>query len=207
MLDNIRLANKEQSLECCREIFIYISDYSISDIQLGLSFVMVSLIDSLDSVSINTSIDFEIDFIGFSSDISKIETLEEIRKAFEIVIGDIIDKIRYQDLNRHNLLIDEIKSYISDNYYDYALTPNMIASEKGLTLKYVNLIFKKHTGQSIASYINQIRIEKAAKLLVESCLSIDTILDEIGWENRAYFFTLFKKQFGATPNIYRNNVK
>ncbi len=35
--------------------------------------------------------------------------------------------------------------------------------------------------------------------------SIDNLLDAVGWDNKKYFYTIFKKSYGVTPNEYRMN--
>jgi YesN/AraC family two-component response regulator len=56
---------------------------------------------------------------------------------------------------------------------------------------------------SIASYITDYRMQKAKVLLLSSDLPIGTIAERTGFANGNYFFTLFKKHNGITPNEYR----
>lgn len=44
-------------------------------------------------------------------------------------------------------------------------------------------------------------------MLKQSPWNVDEIIDKIGWENKKYFFTLFKKRFGTTPTEYQLKSK
>ena len=46
-------------------------------------------------------------------------------------------------------------------------------------------------------------MEHAAELLRGTHLSVTEIAAACGIENSSYFYTLFKKQFGMTPNEYK----
>ncbi len=64
---------------------------------------------------------------------------------------------------------------------------------------------KQHLGETPSSFINQIRIERAATLLTEDEFTISEICDEIGLENLSYFYKLFTEQYGVTPAKFRSS--
>ncbi|MNR49318.1 HTH-type transcriptional activator Btr [compost metagenome] len=72
-----------------------------------------------------------------------------------------------------------------------------------LTPAYLNKLCRERTSHSLGDYITHVRVEKAKQLLGETNLTIDQIIGRIGWENKKYFFRIFKKLTGATPTEYR----
>jgi YesN/AraC family two-component response regulator len=52
-------------------------------------------------------------------------------------------------------------------------------------------------------YLAKLRIEKARELLLKTQLNIDTIAEQVGHVNKAYFSKVFKKFTGVTPGEYR----
>ena len=63
------------------------------------------------------------------------------------------------------------------------------------------------TGQNTLSYITQIRISKAKRLLRADLTSpVGDIANKCGFDDLAYFSRLFKQQTGMTPSQYRKMV-
>lgn len=60
--------------------------------------------------------------------------------------------------------------------------------------------------KSIAQYIHDLRLEKVMDLLRLTNLSVRDIIFKVGYSNEANFYKLFKKQYGITPNEYRQNI-
>ncbi len=87
------------------------------------------------------------------------------------------------------------------------LTVKKIASEIGLSPDYLTRLFKKELGTNIITFINKKRIYTSLKLLKTTDLSISEIGDLIGLNNTSYFYTLFKKEIGMSPNQYRKSLE
>lgn len=68
---------------------------------------------------------------------------------------------------------------------------------------YLSRIIKKHTGMSFSEYCQRVCIKKASQMLTGTDASINTIVAELGFENRTHFYQLFKKERGMTPLEYR----
>jgi AraC-like DNA-binding protein len=62
---------------------------------------------------------------------------------------------------------------------------------------------KALTGQSTASYIRSIRLQKAKSLLENSDLPIGEIADQVGYKDFSHFSRSFYKEFGTQPNETR----
>jgi len=201
----IKSEKEDACIEMADSIFNYLSGFSLNDIKLGLTYLSVELMDTFNISAENNQIDFNLDFMEFSDSINKMETLGQVKKEYESVINDYIEKVKESRKNKSFELIEHVKEYITTNYKDCNLTPNLIARRNALTLKYLNSLFKRSTGISMAAYINEYRLEKSAEELINTSKSIDSILDDIGWDNRAYFYTLFKNRHGCSPNSYRKN--
>ena len=65
---------------------------------------------------------------------------------------------------------------------------------------------KKITSKSVSDYINEVRIEKAKKLLETSNASISEIVEQTGFSSSNYFYIYFKKTNGVTPNEYKQRI-
>jgi AraC-like DNA-binding protein len=65
--------------------------------------------------------------------------------------------------------------------------------------------FKLRTRKTFTQYLQQLRINEAQKLLIETDLSISTIAFQVGFENLSYFNRAFKSILGITPREFRKN--
>lgn len=98
-----------------------------------------------------------------------------------------------------------ITQYIDSHYGDYTLDVTSIANLVKLHPNYLSNLFKKQTGMGILSYITNVRIENAKKLLKTTNLNINLIAQRVGYTNSHTFTRSFKKIEGITPTEYRKN--
>lgn len=78
-----------------------------------------------------------------------------------------------------------------------------IACAVGLSKYYFAREFRRITGYSCISYLNNVRCERVKELLLGSVLSIGDIGRECGFLNQSYFSKTFKEYVGCTPGQYR----
>ena len=67
--------------------------------------------------------------------------------------------------------------------------------------------FKQYTRKSFSNYLNEMRIQKACKLLLETDFSIYRISLETGFQNLSNFNRHFKKLMKLTPSQFRKGVE
>ncbi|MGE0774566.1 MAG: helix-turn-helix transcriptional regulator [Sphingomonadaceae bacterium] len=68
---------------------------------------------------------------------------------------------------------------------------------------HIRRLFKNSTGQTLHSYMEHVRIERAKSLLVNSALSINEIAQDIGFSYNSGFSNAFRKAVGCTAREYR----
>ena len=78
-----------------------------------------------------------------------------------------------------------------------------IAEEMGVSAAYLRKQYLTEAGVSIGDKLNQLRMDEASRLLLETDQPIEGIARQIGVENTKYFFVLFKKFKGMTPRQFR----
>jgi transcriptional regulator GlxA family with amidase domain len=65
--------------------------------------------------------------------------------------------------------------------------------------------FKAATGRLPGGYSQMLRVSAAKEMLERGATSIQTVCEEIGYEDVAYFRGLFKRHTGMTPGEYRTH--
>ena len=85
------------------------------------------------------------------------------------------------------------------------LRADHVAQELGLSVSRLQHLFKHHTGTTLNKYLQEVRIERARKLLEETHLSVKQIVSEVGAGDTSHFVRAFRKAQGLSPTRYRLN--
>jgi len=80
-----------------------------------------------------------------------------------------------------------------------------VAAHVYLNPKYFSVLFKKETGENFVQYLTRIRLQKAQMLLNNTELPVTEIAIRAGYDDPNYFSTVFRKDFGMSPNEYRKS--
>lgn len=101
--------------------------------------------------------------------------------------------------------IEKICRYIEANYKK-DITLNEIAKMINMSESAVSHFFKKRTNRSFITYLTDVRIGNASRLLAETTQSVSEIAFECGFSNLSNFNRIFKKYKNQTPSEYRITV-
>lgn len=92
--------------------------------------------------------------------------------------------------------------YIHENYQDQIsidTAAELISLTKSAFCKFV----KRKTKKTFSQIVNEVRLAKAADLLLETDKPVNQICYEVGYNDPSYFFRLFAKSMGASPKKFR----
>lgn len=98
--------------------------------------------------------------------------------------------------------VNRAKAYIAENF-DQDLTVGQVAAQAGVNPSYLQLLFSRHLGCGIMTYVNNLRLDRACFLLKNSGRSVTDIAFEAGFNSRQQFGYRFEKRFGQSPREYR----
>lgn len=99
-----------------------------------------------------------------------------------------------------------IEKYIAQNYRDPSLGLNKISDEFQISESYFSHMFKEKTGVNFSTYLENIRLNEAARLIRETNISLNELYIAVGYNNSNTFRRAFKKVFGMTPSSMRETV-
>lgn len=94
------------------------------------------------------------------------------------------------------------------NHFQNEISLNTISQEAAMTKNAFCKYFKKRTNKTYVTFLNELRIEEASKLLkVEKDLSITEIAEACGFQNISNFNRKFKQLKGKTPRDFRKSLR
>lgn len=97
------------------------------------------------------------------------------------------------------------RAYI-DEHYTADIVLADVAAASNISSSRLSGLFKKETGSSVMAYRNELRLVKAAQLLLHSNLRIADIGDRVGYSEQAFFSRIFRKHLGMSPRQYRTHI-
>jgi len=154
--------------------------------------------------------------IGFNEELMKlfhraIDVVQNGLKSSQVylsgmlfhVLGLIIAESKNKTLEKkERQKIEQAKIIMNENVYEDMPIQN-IASQLNLSYALFRRNFKKYTNESPARYYNDIKLNKAKQMLVESTDSIKEISFKLQFTSLEYFSTSFKRMTGLTPSEFR----
>lgn len=91
---------------------------------------------------------------------------------------------------------------IEANLSNQSFSVNMLAREMAMSRSAFSKKIKALTGQAPSAFIRTIKLKRAARLLLESGMTVSQVADGLGYITAKTFRTQFKKQFGLTPSEF-----
>ncbi|EGP7938371.1 helix-turn-helix domain-containing protein, partial [Listeria monocytogenes] len=96
----------------------------------------------------------------------------------------------------------EVIKLIESNYRTITLTS--AADTLGYNKNYLSNFIKKNTNFTFTELVNKQKM-LAANLLIETTSTpIELIIEKVGFSNKTYFYSLYKRTFNLLPNEVRN---
>ena len=68
-------------------------------------------------------------------------------------------------------------------------------------------LFQKYLNRSPIAFLNECRLDAACTLLRDTEMSITEVAGQVGFSGASYFTEQFRKQYGYTPSVYRENMR
>ncbi|MBE5869617.1 MAG: AraC family transcriptional regulator [Lachnospiraceae bacterium] len=99
----------------------------------------------------------------------------------------------------------DIMEYIDQHCYEKISLAD-IAQKSFYTPSYFSQVFKKYCGQSLSEYVKNKRITYAIHLLENTKYSVAEISEMVGYNDRAFFYKVFKEVVGKSPSEYRSQL-
>lgn len=126
-----------------------------------------------------------------------------IRTAIlELLIDLCTNHIISSDVSKENQRTSEkyvktVLEYLND-HFDEEINLDMLADLCNVTKFYLSREFKRHTGQTIFTYITMLKCKKAQNCLKQGMTVTETALS-CGFESVSYFSQTYKKIMGVSP--------
>jgi len=89
-------------------------------------------------------------------------------------------------------------------HYSEQINLKKVAKKFFVNASYLGRTFQKTVGVSFNEYVNQLRIDEAKRLLLQTDKLIYEIASQVGFLESSYFVVKFTQEVGKSPTEYRN---
>lgn len=100
---------------------------------------------------------------------------------------------------------DKVMDYIRENCLNAELSIEVVAERFSLPRQKISGIVKEMEGVTYIEYLSHLRCRKACELLESTSLTIQEIVQQVGWYDTRNFTRKFKVIYGITPGEYRSS--
>ena len=136
--------------------------------------------------------------------IEKSKTKEALAENLNFAASQMAGYFFHFQGKRHAAALRRALRYVWE-HYTRKIKLEEISKAAGLSAPYFSAVFKEEMGENLSGYINRLRIEKAATMLIETSHSMTQIATLSGFEDQSWFSKMFKKYTGVSPVKYREN--
>ncbi len=113
-------------------------------------------------------------------------------------LGDFSDMNNYSERTKRRIM-----NYINTSYRTATLTE--AAEMLGLSEAHLSRWIKKEFDATFKEMLCDKRFDVACDLLLNTTLSVNDVILNVGYENNSYFHKQFKARYGMTPKEYRKD--
>jgi len=99
-------------------------------------------------------------------------------------------------------VVRHVEDWLAKNFRE-AHAVSAAVDVSGVPERSLKRRFKAATGTTLIEHAQNLRVEEAKRLLEAEQLSFEEISASVGYENPAFFRSLFKRRTGLTPGQYR----
>ncbi|XEC95842.1 response regulator [Paenibacillus tarimensis] len=141
---------------------------------------------------------FEIEYLNYYQIFRQFNSIEQLidrlKEMFRQQSGD--------ELHISNDTVKKIIEYIDSSFMEDIMLGDL-SGKFNISLGYLSTLIKKETGRTYSEYVMGKRLNLAKELLSDGSLSIQEIVERVGYKDYFHFNKLFKKVYGITPSKYR----
>ncbi len=203
LVDSMMTGKIEEAKKIYTDIVNETAEYPFTVVQLAISQLTLTINNVLQALRKNNAFMVPPEFDNTIVSLNQVETIEEINGTFYQLFDDLGKLQDDKRATKHDDLVRKINDIIERGFKDSNLCINSIADEMAMSPVYISRLYKQLTFNTLTDVISDFRMNKAKELLTQSEHSIAEIAERTGFTSSSYFYRMFKRATGVTPNDYR----
>ena len=104
-------------------------------------------------------------------------------------------------------VLQAAEDFIYKEYGNPFLSVEDVAKKAGVSVNWLNDLFKKEQKETAGKFLTKVRMEKTKELLENGESKMGEIASKTGYNSASYWAKVFKKTYGLSPQEYYEKMK
>lgn len=136
--------------------------------------------------------------------------LEEAQSLYQVIgfFNDALSRLALMSSRAWQgpamMRMEAALQYMRENFMNPLSLPE-VARRAGFSVASFSRVFKQTTGTSFLSYLREVRVEHAKRLLLATSMTAEEVAQESGFSSQHHLIRSFKKVEGDTPGAFREH--
>jgi AraC-like DNA-binding protein len=175
------------------------------NVRIHFLYALGQIVDILKKRSLVQNENFNFLFGTIEGQLQTARTIADLIAVFRESLKRLLTlTLKPMDVSQ-DIRLEGARKYIDQNF-SQDLKLEQVARENGFSVSVFGRGFKKTAGMGFSAYLRKVRLEEARKLLTTTRLPIAQVSQECGFNNLQYFFDVFKRSTGRTPQDFRDST-
>jgi len=129
---------------------------------------------------------------------------EELADRLNVIVARFSRRAFSFRAVKHSMALHKAERFIREHVLENPPLHD-VAAAAGLSPAYFSTVFKEELGESFSGFMNRLKVEKAAGLLVGTEMSLADVADTCGFQDQSWFTRVFKRHMGVSPGRFRES--
>ena len=134
-------------------------------------------------------------------------SLERLQQEMKTILTEVCRHVRGGRTSHTEHLRQAIVEYIEEHCYERNLGPEAVADHVQRNSAYIGRFFREQFGVGISSYIKNLRVARAKRLIETTELTVREIAERTGFADSNALIRGFKEHEGVTPGEYKTTLQ
>lgn len=117
----------------------------------------------------------------------------------------IVDSVKLKADSPDTKFLRITQEYVMEHIGEPEMKIEELAEAASTSVSRLQKRMKALIGTGPNEYIQQLRLKKAAELLLDESIAVSDVSLKVGFSSHSYFSSSFRKKYGVTPKQYREN--
>lgn len=132
-------------------------------------------------------------------------TYDELKQEFLAYYGLLTGQIASRSVLWENPAIAQVVDYMRA-HFEEDINMRKMAEMACVNQVYFGALFKKTTGENFKSFLTDIRMDEAKRLVITTDFKTYEIAEKVGYQNTRQFTEKFKEYYGCSPAEYKRKL-
>lgn len=133
-------------------------------------------------------------------------SFDELKREFLTYYRELTERISQNAVLWDNPAIAQVVDFMKEHFAE-DINMRKMAEIACVNAVYFGALFKKTTGRNFKSFLTDIRMEEAKKLVITTDMKTYEIAEKAGYQNTRQFTEKFREYYGCSPTEYKQKLK